>query len=563
MSDLELLLAYADDQRPVLEDGLPLASAADEAQPRGEDLVQDFADFSDDPNDLSIQRWSVIAPLGPAGDALLELVAPLLKKREEDQGAPIVPYRVPPGMGLEEAIRWSKHVYHDESIPLEDLPRYLLVLGDVDQVSLELQQVMASEALIGRLVSSSAAGYAAYVEKLLGWERTPQKEAEARALFFTAQDGTAATSIGHKALVAPSIQRCRDTKLRGSFKARDIEEIGYEGADEARGAFLAQVARPEPSMLFTMSHGLGAPRGGWKSTDHQRALQGAMSLGAGVRIAADEIGAEPFLPGGIWFFLACYGGGTPATSAYHHWLARLREAGGFGGRLDGVLAGLPKPGERPFIAALPQAALANPRGPLAVMAHLDLAWTYSFQDMGPDGKDRASRFEGVFNSLVKGARAGNAYNELLRYLGTANYELTTMYNQEARAEAAGKPVALDGDRAKRRANLWMLREDLAGYVLLGDPAARLPLDRHKAAVKAPPTPSVVRLPPAPPLPAPVPAAPRPARDVTRMQSAVHDKIIGEQGDKKIAEQYGISRDDLQRWYDAYCAAGLAALGELP
>ncbi len=241
---------------------------------------------------------------------------------------------------------------------------------------------------------------AAYVDKPSAGSAPRRRRRKRGRSPSSAQDGTAATSIGHKALVAPSIQRCRDTKQRGSFKARDVEEIAYEGADEARRAFLARIARPEPSMLFTMSHGLGAPRGGWTSRDHQRALQGAMSLGAGVRIAADEIGAEPFLPGGIWFFLACYGGGTPATSAYHHWLARLREAGGFGGRLDGVLAGLPKPGERPFIAALPQAALANPRGPLAVMAHIDLAWTYSFQDMGPDGKDRASRFEGVFGSLV-------------------------------------------------------------------------------------------------------------------------------------------------------------------
>ena len=565
MSDIELLLVHADDQRPVLEEALPLESAADEARPSGGDEVHDFADFSDDPNDLSLQRWSVIAPEGPAGDALLALVEPLIRKREEDQGAPIVPYRVPAGMDAEAAIRWSKHVYHDESVALEDLPRYLLMLGDVDEVSLSLQQVMASEALIGRLVSPSAAGYAAYVEKLLRWEGAPSKEAEARALFFTAQDGTAATTIGHKALVAPSVQRCRDTRKRGGFRAKEIEEIGYDGAEEARDALLDQIARPEPSMLFTMSHGLGAPRRGWKSVDEQRAVQGAMSLGAGVRIAAEDIGDRPFLPGGIWFFLACYGGGTPATSAYHPWLSRLRDAGGFGGRVDGVLAGLPKPGDRPFIAALPQAALANPEGPLAVMAHIDLAWTYSFQDMGPDGKDRASRFEGIWSSLVKGARSGNSYNELLRYLGHANYELTTMYNQEARAETQKMPLAPDQARAKQRANLWMLREDLAGYVLLGDPAARLPLTRAKRAAKAPPTPAEVRLPPSPVptvLAPPAPPSPGRARDAAHMQSAVHEKILGEEGDKKIAERHGITREELQRWHDAYCAAGLAALGEL-
>jgi hypothetical protein len=186
--------------------------------------------------------------------------------------------------------------------------------------------------------------------------------------------------------------------------------------------------------------------------------------------------------------------------------------------------------------------------------------------MGPDGKDRASRFEGIFSSLVKGARSGNSYNELLRYLGNANYELTTMYNQEARAEATGKPIAPDQARAKQRANLWMLREDLAGYVLLGDPAARLPLDRDKAAVKATPAPAEVRARPAPVpavVAAPAPPAPFRAVDAVRRQSAVHAKILGEEGDKKIAERHGITREELQRWYDAYCNAGLAALGALP
>ncbi len=61
-----------------------------------------------------------------------------------------------------------------------------------------------------------------------------------------------------------------------------------------------------------------------------------------------------------------------------------------------------------------------------------------------------------------------------------------------------------------------------------------------------------------------PAAPRPPRRRHHAwRGAVHDKIAGELGDKKIAEKYGTTRDDLQRWYDAYCAAGLAALGELP
>ncbi|WP_233561875.1 hypothetical protein, partial [Sorangium cellulosum] len=68
----------------------------------------------------------------------------------------------------------------------------------------------------------------------------------------------------------------------------------------------------------------------------------------------------------------------------------------------------------------------------------------------------------------------------------------------------------------------------------------------------------------PPVPAAPPApAPGRARDAARMQRAVHEKIAGEEGDRKIAERYGITREELQRLYEAYCKAGLEALGELP
>lgn len=560
--DLELLLAHADDASPVLESGLPLESAAAEARAADTHHVGPFPVPEGDPNDLTLQRWGIIAPEGPEGDRLLDLVEPLRKQRQEDQGGePIRVYRVPAGMDAAASMRWKKLVYRDESVAEEERPLYLLALGDLDLVSLDLQRTLASDLLIGRLVCPSAEGYAVYVEKVLRWQREPSAVTRAQALFFTARDGTAATTIGHRSLVTPSLERCRERQQKGSFRAQEVDEIAYEDALAARDALLEQIGRPEPAMLFTMSHGLGAPRGGWKSVDEQRAVQGAMSLGPGVRLTAEDIASRPFLPGGIWFFLACYGGGTPAVSAYHHWLARLREVGGFRGRVDAVLAGLPKPEDRPFIAALPQAALANPNGPLALIAHVDLAWTYSFQDLGADGQDRPSRFEGIFRSLVNGARSGISYNNLLHYLSETSVELTTLLDDEERLAARGTPVASDAARVKEKANLWMLRQDLGGYLLLGDPATRLPLAPGAAAAKASPAPAVARSAPAPGPIAKAPAAVE-AHDVAAMQRAVHEVIAGGKGHEVIAREHGISRAELERWVDEYCAAGRAALAKL-
>lgn len=473
--DLELLLAHADDHRPTLESGVDLASTAEEPNPDRAQGPRDFARFDADPNVLSLQGWGIVAPEGPEGDRLLELVEPLRRQREAQQGSPARIYRARPG---DDPWAWKKLHYNDESVDISEVPRYLLILGDIDRVSVQLQYVLSSEALVGRLVCPTEAGYTAYVEKLLRWEKTASAAADARALFFTAQDGTPATTIGYRALVAPTLEQCAAARQNGKLRAAEILEIPYEEPQPSRDAFLAQLRRSEPAMLFTVSHGLGAPRGGWRSPVEQRALQGAMGFGTGARLTAEDVATVPFLPGGMWFFLACFSGGTPSVSAYHQWLVRLREAGGFGGRADSVLAGLPKEGDRPFIAALPQAALANPDGPLAVVAHIDLAWTYSFQDLTPRAAlNRPSRFQGVFRSLLDGSRAGIAHSELQRFMSVTSVELAHLYSQEELGELKGKPVTKSPPYVTAKANLWMLRQDLEGYILLGDPAAQLPIQR--------------------------------------------------------------------------------------
>src|SRR5262245_54561146 len=109
-----------------------------------------------------------------------------------------------------------------------------------------------------------------------------------------------------------------------------------------------------------------------------------------------------FLPGGVWVMFACFGAGTPSRSAYHHWLARWQASGEHDGDLAPVLASLPADGEPAFLAALPQAALASPSGPLAVIGHLDLAWSYGFVDLDKMSRgERHRRFHELIAQLVK------------------------------------------------------------------------------------------------------------------------------------------------------------------
>ena len=468
--DLELLLARADNQRPALETGVPFDAVLNQPHPGKLGDESHLEDRGGDPNHLPAQRWGIVVPQGERGKRLLALIEPLRKARQEAQGGkPVKVYEVESRMDAVKALAWKAKVFRNEAVAASDLPRYLLFLGDLNEVSLELQQIMASDCFPGRLTFPTDAGYEGYVSKVLRWEKEPSTEAQARSLFYTARDNTRATSTGYQVLVKPGLDLCRRNLELGEYPVQELAEVGSE-RDWSLDRLLEQAAARKPGVLFTLSHGLGAPLDGWKTPALQRELQGAMSLGGGRRLTAADLAGKPFMPGGFWFFFACFSAGTPVRSAYYPWLHHLKEAGQYSGSLKDVVDGLPRAGEPPFIAALPQAALASPDGPLAVIGHVDLAWSYSFLD--GSGGSRASRFVCALQNLVLGRRAGVGLGALMGFATEADVELSTLYGREEDAKVAGLPPPPE---PLHRARVWMQRHDLASFMLLGDPAVRLPL----------------------------------------------------------------------------------------
>ncbi|WP_437721668.1 hypothetical protein [Sorangium sp. So ce861] len=555
-NELQLLLTPYDDREPVLKDGLSIGTAARADTTDRKDVTPEhFWEETGDPDDLEEQRWGVIAPEGATGDRLIALIQPLIDARREAQGGhEVMIYRVPSAMSPEEVARWRKQRF-DVSVELaRDLPRYLLILGDLHEVPLALQQHQATDGFVGRLCFREERAYEAYVDKVLRWEKA-RAEAAGSATFFTVHDGTAATTIGYRSLVQPAIAQLGRYKL-------DVADLGDQG-EPSPDAFLEAVKRPEPTVLFSISHGAGAPRGGWKSEGDQRDRQGAVSFGRD-KLSGGDLGDAPFLPGGIWFMLACYGAGTPDVSAYWHWLERLKQSGHFGGQTHSVLAGLPQGGQRPFIARLPQVVLANPNGPLAVMGHVDLAWTYSFQERDTGrALSRPSKFVEVVRATVETSRVGSSFRELLKASILTNVELTSLYDDAERLGAAPDPARLG--------HLWMLRQDLSGYVLLGDPAVRLPAMRRrlkKDAAGSGGGVGEVRS------PAPLPAgasgiaaaghgedAPKlsPGMDIDDVERAI-GKLLSGSPIKAVVSEHGIEPKQLSALKEIYRKAGRAALG---
>jgi len=484
-SPIDLLLSDAEARMPVLERGLPestLTAATAPAEPRGAGSL--YLDAPDrDPNLLDLQRWGVIAPEGPVGDLLLGAIAALIEHRRVEQGTRPRIYRVPPGQDSAAAIRWRDEVLRAERVPEHERPRYLLLLGELTQVSLELQQTLAHGCFVGRLALDDEAAYGAYADKVIGWERSARELP--RALYYTAQDGTAAISAGYRHLIQPCVEMAE--RWRGAGKLELAEAVTVPYADDGPGALIEAAGSREASVLLSLSHGLGAPRRGWRSAEQQRRTQGALCLGLdGEPLSAESLGSAAFLPGGVWLMIACFGAGTPGDSAYLPWLQALAASGGEGRAAADVLRSLPRAGEPPFLAALPRAALANPKGPLAVIGHVDLAWSFAFMDSGRGS--RASRIFGAMRALLSGSRAGVALDSLMQAYREANDDLSSGYQMQREAAARGQAYAGD---ARKVAQLWMRRNDLRGYLLLGDPAAHLPLARARARVGEPGMPSVL------------------------------------------------------------------------
>lgn len=470
-------MADPTDLLPALAHNLPAAAAESAPRPdRGPRGVDAFTlEAPDaDPNDLALQRWGVIAPPGAAGDAALEALAPLIQLRETEQSAKVKVYRnAPLQAGLTDAFRWKNDVWQQEEE--SERPRYLLLVGDADQLSFELQHVLGNGAVVGRIHAPTLDGHAAYAQKVVRWAQRPSDAARPDALFFVADDDTEATSLGRSLLIEPCLELARAGKR---FPAKDVVQLS---AAETSSDFLRAADRPAPAVLLSVSHGLGPPRTGWADRVAQRRAQGALLVtgegpaGQDRLVTAEHLHGKRFLPGGLWFCLACFGAGTPQTSAFQAWLSQLQAAGVYGDPELRLTSRLPAGTDPPFVAALPQVALANPEGPLAVIGHVDLAWTYGFTD-----RDH-SRAERIFSSLqvmVRGSRAGVALDALMRTYRQVNNELTSMYEEIENARLWQRPSPIrPGDIARA----FMVRNDLRGYILLGDPAVRLPLAAASAA----------------------------------------------------------------------------------
>ena len=506
-----------DDVWGVLEDAKPDEAEEKELTDRKNQADESFAAvFGTDMNDLSKTGWAVIFA-HDADPAIREALQELLDHRKDVAGPLYREYRGVSGddYGYQPGQTWqefrSAHAVGEGPAVPRQMPYYVLIVGDPETIPYSFQYQIDVQRAVGRIHFDTLDEYQRYAHSVVQAEKGKVCLPSQAAFWATNNSGDEATRRSATYLAEPLVSTFSE-ELAGKWTFDSMP------AKEAKKARLEKLlGGPDtPTLLFTASHGAA-----FHSDDHDYQLARAGALVTGDwpgplawfdplledhYFHAGDVTADARVWGLIAVLFACYGAGMPRLNDFVH-----RRAQGIDERLDVA--------ERAFVAPLARRLLAHPNGgALAVVGHVDRAWDTSFLIPGVPGETERDlgAFEGLIRALAYGWPLGFAMEGInSRYAGLGTSLSSELYEIREFGRVPDKT---------KLSRLWTANNDARNYVIVGDPAVRLPLPKgeEQAMAERPimdytPTerPYEITPPSAAPTPEPTAAAPGTAAEQAR------------------------------------------------
>jgi hypothetical protein len=418
-----------------------------------------------DPTDLAQAGWGIIFPYEDPRSpqkvpGIKKALQPLLDLRRSQADKYFKIYEGGKGFRFDDTARKFLARYgavpSDPADP-EKVPYYLLIVGSPEEIPFHFQYQLDVQYAVGRIHFDELEDYAHYARSVVAVEKKGGFTLAPKAAFFGAANrGDPTTELSAEHLVKPLYKRLKerhsshwqiDAVLRD--KATRGQLMDLMGGDDT------------PALLFAACHGIEFPKddpqgrqaryqGALLCQEWQRPEAGQGKVPRDYYLAGEDLTGDANLLGLIAFFFACYSAGTPRFDEYYK--QAFKERGE-------TIA------ERPFIAALPKAMLSLPRGgALAVVGHVERAWGTSF--LGPRQSEQIAVFESAVERLLKGHPIGSAMEYFNGRYAAMSSELTNAI------ERSGLGGRIDDYEL---AEMWTANNDARGYIVIGDPAVRLPV----------------------------------------------------------------------------------------
>ncbi|MCP4400019.1 MAG: hypothetical protein GY801_22270 [bacterium] len=394
-----------------------------------------------DPKNLAETGWGVIFA-DDADLATREALSELLDLRRKQAGYYYREYSGSKGYRQSESKTefLARHGAGPGPADPENVPYYLLIVGDPETIPYRFQYQLNVQYAVGRIYFGTPEEYAQYAHSVVEAE-TGKVSLPRQAVFFGVRNpDDRATNLSADNLVRPLAENMAQNQPDW-----DVQTFLKDQATKVQLGKLLSGDRP-PALLFTASHGMGFPNGYLRQLPHQGALlcqdwPGPLKwkepIPEDYYFSADDVDYDARLLGLLVFHFACYSAGT----------SKERNAD------------IP----HAFVAQMPQRLLG--RGALAVVGHVEQAWGYSSSMW-----DRAGQQLAVFGSTLRRLMEGHPVGSALEYFSERYAELSTVLSSELEDMKFGKKVndlTLSG--------IWMANNDARSYMIIGDPAVRLPI----------------------------------------------------------------------------------------